>query len=95
MKGLIDGIEAVPLMVGAAGSLRLLLGCNPKRRRAAFKVASRVAVDSRGGSAVMGSVGSGSVKEPELVSEVEEAESDVEVALECCMTGAGVSRSAG
>lgn len=82
VRGLIDGIGAVPLTVGNARSLGLLLGCSPKRRSAAFKVASRVPVDSRGGSAVVESVDSGSVEEPELVSEVEEVELDVDVVLD-------------
>ena len=40
-----DGIEVVPLIAGAVISLELLTDCSPKRRRAAFKVASRVPAD--------------------------------------------------
>ena len=46
VKGLGDGIEAVPLIAGAAVCLKVLTGCSPKRRRAAFSVASRVPADS-------------------------------------------------
>jgi len=93
VEGLTDEIEA-PLITGTAVSLELLLGCNPKRRSAAFKVASRVPVGSRG-SAVVESVDSDSVRESELVSEAEEAESEADVAVGCCMAGAGVSLSGG
>ena len=95
VKGLIGGTEVVPLVIGVAVSLGLLPGCSPKRRRAAFKVASRAPADSRGGSAVVESVDSDSVREPELVSEAEEVESDVGVVLGCSKAGAEVSRSAG
>ena len=95
VKGLGDGIEAVPLIVGAAVSLELLKCCSPKRRRAAFKVASRVPADSRGGSAVVESEDSDSVREPEAVSEAEEVESEADVLVDCSRTGAGVSCSAG
>jgi len=90
-KGLTDGMEAVPLITGVAVSLELLPGCSPNRRSAAFKVASRVPVGSRG-SAVVESVDSDSVREPELVSEAEEVES-VDVVVGCCRAGAEVSLS--
>jgi hypothetical protein len=94
VKGLGDGMDAVPLITGAAESLESP-GCrSPKRRRAAFKVASRVPADSRGGSDMVESVDSESVKESELVSEVGEAELEA-VAVVDCRAGAEVSRSAG
>ena len=93
MAGFIGGIKEVPLIGGVAVSPKLLPGCSPKRRRAAFKVASRVLVDSRGGSTVAESVDSDSVRESELVPEAEEVESDVVV--DCCRTGAEVSCPAG
>ena len=93
-KGLTDGIEAVPLITGATVSLELLPGCNPKRRSAAFKVASRVPVGSRG-SAVVESVDSDSVKEPELVVSEAEAESEADVVVGRCRVGAEVSLSGG
>ena len=89
-----DEIEVVPLITGAVASLELLAGCSPKRRRVAFKVASRVPADPRG-SAVVESEDSDSVKELELVSEAGEAESEAVVVVDCSETGAGVSRSAG
>jgi len=92
VNGLGGGMEAVPLIAPAVVSLT---GCSPKRRRAAFKVASRVAVDPRGGSAVVESEDSDSVKEPELVSEAEEVESEAVVLVDCSRTGAGGSCSAG
>lgn len=95
VKGLGDGIGAVPLIGGATASLKSLAGCSPKRRRAALKVASRVPVDPRGGSAVVESEDSDSVKEPELVSEAEEVESEVVVLVDCSRIGAGVTCSAG
>lgn len=93
MKRLTDGIE-VPLITGTAVSLELLLGCSPKRRSAAFKVASRVPVGSRG-SAVVESVESDSVRESELESEAEEAESEAGVIVGCCGAGTDVSLSGG
>jgi hypothetical protein len=95
MKGPGDGIEADPLIAGAAASLELPVGCGPNRRRAAFKVASRVPADPRGESSVVESEDSDSVKEPEAVSEAEEVESEVDVLVDCSRTGAGVSCSAG
>ena len=92
VRGPGDGIGAVPFIVGAAVSLELLAGCSPKRRRAAFRVASRVPVDE---SPVVGSEGSDSVKEPEVVSEVEEVESEAEVLVDCPKAGVGASPSAG
>jgi len=94
-EGFGGGIEAVPLIVGVALSLELLPGCSPKRRRAAFKVASRGPVNSPGRSAVVEPVDSDPVREPELVSEDEEAESDADVVVDCCRAGAEASRSAG
>ena len=76
-------------------SLEPLTGCSPKRRRAAFKVASRVPADVRGGSPVVGSEGSDSVKEPEVVSEVEEVESEADALVDCPDAGVGASPSAG
>lgn len=85
----------VPLTACVAESLELLVGCIPKRRRAALKVAWRVPVASRGGSDMVESVDSESVREPELVLEVEEAvELEVD-AVTGCKTGAEVSGSAG
>ena len=95
VKGLGDGIEAVPLIVGVVVSLELLVGCSPKRRRAAFKVASRVPVDPRGGSPAVESEDSDSVKEPKVVSEAEELESEADVLADRSEAGAGVSRPAG
>lgn len=95
VKGLGDGIEAVPLVPGAVVSLELFAGCSPKRRRAAFKVASRVPADPRRESAVVESEDSDSVKEPEAVSEAEEVESEADLLVDCSRTGAGVSCSAG
>jgi len=91
-KGLTDGIEAVPLITGA--SVSLVPGCSPKRRSAAFKVASRVPVGSRG-SAVVESVDSDSVRESELVSEAEEVESEADVVVGLCRVGAVVPLSGG
>ena len=86
-------MEAVPLITGAAVSLEFTIGCNPSRRRAAFKVASRVPADSRWGSDMKEFVESESVREPGLVSEAEvESEADTVVG---CGTGAAASRSAG
>lgn len=93
-KGLTDGTEAVPLLTGVTVSLELLPGCSPKRRSAAFKVASRVPVGSRG-SAVVESVDSDSVREPELVSEVDEVESEADEVVGRCRAGAEVSLSGG
>lgn len=92
-KGLGEEMEVVPLIPGAAVSL-LPTGCSPKRRRAAFKVASRVPVYSRGGSDMVESVDSESVRELELVSEAEEVDSEVDV-VTGCGTGVELSRSAG
>lgn len=44
--GVGDGMEVVPLITDVAVFLELPVGCIPKRRRAAFKVASRVPADS-------------------------------------------------
>jgi hypothetical protein len=95
VNGLGDGIGVVPLMAGAAVSLELLTCCSLKRRRAAFEVASRVLVGSRGGSAVVESVDSDSVRESELVSEAEEVESAVVLAVDCCGASAEAFHSAG
>lgn len=43
----------------------------------------------------MESVDSGSVREPELVSEAEEVESEEDVVVDSCRAGAGAFRSAG
>lgn len=95
VNGLGDGIGVVPLRAGAAVSLELLPCCSLKRRRAAFEVASRVLVGSRGGSAVVESVDSDSVRESELVSEAEEVESNVVLAVDCCGASAEAFHSAG
>ena len=95
VMGLGDEIVAVPLIPGATISLELPADCSPKRRRAAFKVASRVPADPRGGSAMVESEDSDSAKEPEAVSEAEEVESETDVLVDCSRTGAGVSCSAG
>lgn len=95
VEGFGDGIEAAPFITGPAVSLKVLAGCRPNRRRVAFKVASRVPVDPRGGSAVVESEDSDSVKELELVSEAEEGESEVDALVDCSRTGAGASRSTG
>ena len=91
VKGLGDGMELAPLTTGVAVSLGLPTGCSPRRRRAAFKVASRVLTDSRGGSDMVEPVESESVGGLELVSEVE-SEADV---VTDCGTGTEVLRSAG
>lgn len=78
-RGLGDGMEVVPLITGTAASLRLPPGCSPKRRRAAFNVASRAPVASLGGSDMVESVDSESVRELEPVSEAEEVESEADV----------------
>jgi len=93
-KGFTDGMEADPLIAGVTISLELLLGCSPNRRSAAFKVASRVSVGSRG-SAVVESVDSDSVREPELVSEAEEVESEADVVVGRRIAGTEVSLSGG
>lgn len=94
IKGLGDGMEVVPLTAIPAVSLRLPTGWSPKRRRAAFRVASRGPGGSRGGSDMVELVESESVREPELVSEVGEVESEAGVVADCGI-GADVSRSAG
>jgi hypothetical protein len=93
VKGLGDGMEVVPLITGTVVSLEFPTGCNPKRRSAAFEVASRAPEDSRGGSDMVEFVDSESVREPELVSEAE-VESEVDVVVGC-RTGAAMSCSAG
>ena len=95
MKGPGDGVGVVPFIVGVTVSLEPLAGCSPKRRRAAFKVASRVPVDVRGESPAVGSEGSDSVKEPEVVSEVEEVESEADALVDCPEAGVGTSPSTG
>ena len=94
IKGLGDGMEAVPLTAGAAVSLRLPTGWSPKRRRAAFRVASRVPGGSLGGSDMVELVESDSAKELELVSESGEVESEAGVVADCGI-GVEVSRSVG
>lgn len=94
VRGLGEGMEVVPFIGSAEASLGFPLGCSPKRRRAAFKAASRVPADSRGVSDMVEFVDSESVIEFELISEVDEVESEVDVDADCT-TDAEVSRSAG
>ena len=93
VKGLGGGMEVVPLMADVAVSLKLPPGCSAKRRRAAFKAASRVSAGSRGGPEGVGFVDSESVREPEVVSEAEVG-SEAGVVRDCGM-GAETSRSTG
>lgn len=83
VKGLGDGIEVVPLIMDTGLSLGLPTGCSPKRRRAAFKVASRAPADSRGGSDMVEFVDSESVRELELVSDVKGVESEADIVADC------------